>query len=704
MTSRASLSVQSKLVVAFALLSFIAILLVSSIAYLNARASLTTAVQRQLAGLHRTKVTLVRTMLTSVRNEVITLSGTDMAVTAANEMLAVYRQLDTVPSTPAMQEAVRQFYTSEFEPALATHTAVTPTAGSFLPTTPAGWYLHYHYIATGPKPYGPRRLLSSTTDTSPYAAALARQQHLLGPTIERLGFENITLVDPVTMDVFFSYEQTAVIGTNLLRGPYASTGMAAIVKALRTSQNEDDYRVSDFEAYRPALGQPKNFIATPVFDGPRLVAIMVLRFPIEPITAALSNDRGWEAEGLGKTGEVFLFGPDQTMRSDSRFLIEDRAAFLESLRRSRLTTRTVDEVARFNTTILTVPVKDEAARAALNGQTGIMELDSYRGIRALMAYGPVDLDSLRWGVIAKIDKAEALAPLSALVRRLVGTGVALALLSSLLALAFASLLTRPIAALVRGARRVSEGALDVEVDVVPQDEFRELGEAFNDMVRSLRASREALDHQVRENERLLVSLLPASATAQVREGTAEAPRSFADVTVAYANLGGFGTIMPQLGEDESMSLLSEIVAAFDEAAEQHGVEKVRTIGSSYLAASGLSVDRPDHTARMVEFAREIVRIVKRFNAERQSALTIEIGINTGPVVGGLVGRRKFIYDLWGDTVRIAKQIEANGTTSILVTKPVYERVRDLVVFEPAMKTELRGVGTIELYPMAEEAS
>ena len=137
------------------------------------------------------------------------------------------------------------------------------------------------------------------------------------------------------MDVFFSYEQSAVIGTNLLRGPYASTGMAAIVTALRASQNEDDYRVSDFEAYRPALGQPKNFIATPVFDGPRLVAIMVLRFPIEPITAALSNNREWEAEGLGKTGEVFLFGPDQTMRSDSRFLIEDRAAFLESLRRSR---------------------------------------------------------------------------------------------------------------------------------------------------------------------------------------------------------------------------------------------------------------------------------------------------------------------------------------------------------------------------------
>lgn len=371
--SRPSLSVQSKLVVAFALLTFLAIVLVSAISYVSARTSLRTAAERQLTGLHHTKVALLRTMLTSMRREVLTLSGTDLAASASTEMLAAYRQLDKMPSTPEMQEAVRRFYASEFEPELARHIAGTPAAGGFLPTTPAGWYLHYHYIAMGPRPYGARRLLSSTTDTSPYAAALARQQRLLGPIIERLGFENITLVDPVTLDVFFSYEQSTIAGTNLQRGPYASTGMAATVISLRSTQDEDDYRVSDFEAYRPALGQPRGFIATPVFDGPKLLAIMVLRFPIEPVTAALSNNRGWEAEGLGKTGEVYLLGPDQTMRSDSRFLVENRAGFLDTLRRSRLTTRTVDDVARLNTTILTIPVKHEAARAALNGQTGIME-------------------------------------------------------------------------------------------------------------------------------------------------------------------------------------------------------------------------------------------------------------------------------------------------------------------------------------------
>ena len=197
-----------------------------------------------------------------------------------------------------------------------------------------------------------------------------------------------------------------------------------------------------------------------------------------------------------------------------------------------------------------------------------------------------------------------------------------------------------------------------------------------------------------ENERLLVSLLPASGAAHVRDGNAEARQAFADVTVAYINLAGFDSMSPPLGDDDSMALLSDVVAACDEAAEHHGVEKVRTIGSSYLAVSGLSVERPDHTARMVEFAREVVRIVRRFNAERGVRLVAEIAINAGPVIGGLIGRRKFIYDLWGDTVKVAREIQSDGRTSILVTRPVYERVRELVVFGGPTRVEVSGVGLI----------
>jgi class 3 adenylate cyclase len=105
---------------------------------------------------------------------------------------------------------------------------------------------------------------------------------------------------------------------------------------------------------------------------------------------------------------------------------------------------------------------------------------------------------------------------------------------------------------------------------------------------------------------------------------------------------------------------------------------------------------------MVEFAREAVRIVRRFNAERQTSLVAEIRINAGPVIGGLIGRRKFIYDLWGDTVRLARRIEFDGQTPIVVTKPVYERVRELVPFGPPAQTEIPGIGTVELYPVLDE--
>ena len=125
------------------------------------------------------------------------------------------------------------------------------------------------------------------------------------------------------------------------------------------------------------------------------------------------------------------------MRTDSRFLIEDRAAFLATLRRSTLTSRTVDTVEKLGTTILTVPVEDEAARAALRGESGVMAISDYRGVPALMAYGPVDLDSLRWGVIAKIDEAEAMAPLGDYAKRVLAWGVGLSLLATVMALLLA---------------------------------------------------------------------------------------------------------------------------------------------------------------------------------------------------------------------------------------------------------------------------
>ena len=148
-----SLSVQSKLIVAFVLLTLASIAVVSWVGYVTARQSLRAASERQLMSLQRSKSALVQNILKSARNEVLSLSASQVATDAARELSAAYRQLAQEPVTPEMQAEVRRFYRDEFEPALAEKTAIKPPEGSLLPTTQTGWYLHYHYLATGKKPY-----------------------------------------------------------------------------------------------------------------------------------------------------------------------------------------------------------------------------------------------------------------------------------------------------------------------------------------------------------------------------------------------------------------------------------------------------------------------------------------------------------------------------------------------------------------------
>ena len=697
-----SISLQSKLLAAVLALVLTAIALVAWLGYASARDSLQAAALSQVQALQRAKAGAVVSALEANRNEVLTFSAFPEVARAASALREGYRALSEDAVTPVVRAEVAAFYQQEFIPAVDRRLGLQSPDGAFLPQRAAGWLLQHRYIVRGTRPYtGDAPLIGD--DDSAYGRVVARVRPELGETIRRLGFDNILLTDPETLEVFFSYKASTILGTSLEDGPYASTNLATAVRALRKSQNVDDYKLSDFEFYRPALGAPRAFISTPVFDGNRLVAILSLRMPLEAIDAAVFGTRDGTPGGIGRTDETYLVGPDLTMRTDSRFIREDAKAFVKALRTSPLTSRTVGEVERLGTTVLTVSVKHAGTEAALRGESGVIETEDYRGESVFSAYGPVDLDSLRWGLVSEIDRSEALQPLADYARRALAIAAALAFVASLLALWLAARIARPIEDLAAGARRISAGDLDTPVPLASAPEFRALGTAFNDMAASLRDGRARMQQQTQETERLLTSLLPAPGAAQLREGRHDAPQSYSDVTVAFVNLAGVDAAQGGEGEG-SINLLSDLVTALDEAAEEHGVEKVRTIGSSYLAASGLSVERPDHTARMVDFAREVVRIVGRFNAERGLAIVAEIGINAGPVTGGLVGRRRFIYDLWGDTVRLARGIESDGHTSIQVTRAVYDRVRDDVAFGAPFTADVRGMGRVELYPVIDGSS
>lgn len=695
------LSIQSKLVLLLLAVSLGSILTIGWIGYQSASQALKDAAYNQLQGIRVAKTQALKGMLEAIRDQVILFSDSQACLAGMVELRSAYRDLKTSAKVDAnQQQALVDFYSKTFLPGLAKVVEGTPQLAQYLPTDPVEAYLQYHYIAANPAPYLKKQALESAPgDKSTYGAAHQKFHKLFSRAATLFGFEDVMLIDSDSLEVIYSFQKSTDFATNLETGPYSRTNLAAAVRTLRKTRDMDDFKAVDTEHYRPNLGAPMGFIASPIFDGNRMVGILALQFPIDNFNRITTCNFNWKAEGLGDTGECYLVGPDMTMRTRSRFMYTDSKGFLEDLRKKGVSRAVIEQIEKQGNVINALPVKSSSAEKAMKGEEGIDITTDYRGEEVLSSYGHLDLNSLRWGVIAEIDTAEAFRPVRAFGRKVLVTGVGLALLTSLLALVASYFMVKPLRKLTEGARRVGTGDMEVHVNVKSKDEFGELAKTFNHMAENLKRKKAELEEKGREHLELLLNILPASAVAQRMEGDAKATKQFADVSVIFAEFHGLEELDGSLGGKKSLSLLSDLVATCDDAAEKTGVEKVRTVGASYLGVCGLSISRPDHSARVVQFAREMVRITENFNRENGARLKLAIGINSGPVVGGVVGRQKFLYDLWGDTVTIASRLATGQENVILVTRPVHDRLVDLHQFGPARNLEIQGKGTVEFWQL-----
>jgi class 3 adenylate cyclase len=695
------LSIQSKMIALLLSVSLGSIAIVASIGYTSAKNALTSSVENQLRGIQVAKTTTLKEMLEALRDQVISMSDSRAAIDGMKAFRQAYRELSTYAVDPQQEEKLKSFYLDHYLPQLAEHTEGKPVIERHLPTSSTERYLQYHYIAANPHPYQQmQELAAAPSDTSSYGQLHARLHPFFSRAVKIFGFEDLMLIDAETLDIVYSYQKTVEFGTNLRTGPYALTNLGEKARLIRTARDRDDFKIADFEQYRPSLGLPMGFAMSPIFDGSQMIGILALQFPIETFNRVLSGDYNWKAEGLGDTGEVYVVGPDRTFRSRSRLMYSSPKTFVQQLRESGASASVAQAVEVRGSVMNLVPVTTRSVEEAFHGQSGITRVNGYLGRPVLSAYGPLELDSLRWAVIAEMTVAEAEAPIREFGRKVVIVSTAMALLVSILALTSAHLLTKPLRLLTDGARRLGAGEPDVAVHVTSRDEFGELARVFNEMSGSITFQKELLSEQARQNQELLLSILPASAVEIRKEGDEKANQEFADVSVLFSEIRGMEELGSAIGEVQALSILSDLIATFDDAAERLGIEKVKTIGASYLAVCGLSVTRPDHARRIIQFAEEMSRIVTVFNRDHKADLGIAIGINSGPVVGGVVGRRKFLYDLWGDTVAIAKKLTSGDGAAIRVTEGVRARLGDQFVFTGPVHIKLDGRSPIEAWQIA----
>ncbi|MFY7999841.1 MAG: adenylate/guanylate cyclase domain-containing protein [Candidatus Kapaibacteriota bacterium] len=170
----------------------------------------------------------------------------------------------------------------------------------------------------------------------------------------------------------------------------------------------------------------------------------------------------------------------------------------------------------------------------------------------------------------------------------------------------------------------------------------------------------ALEHEQQTSERLLLNILPSSIADRMKSGETTIAEQFESVTVLFADIVGFTNLSATLKPQELVSLLDQMFSAFDALAEQHDIEKIKTIGDAYMAVCGVPEAAERHTERMLHFAVDMLRVVEAVNQKQNHLLRIRIGVHTGEVVAGVIGKHKFSYDLWGDTVNTASRMESHG--------------------------------------------
>lgn len=207
------------------------------------------------------------------------------------------------------------------------------------------------------------------------------------------------------------------------------------------------------------------------------------------------------------------------------------------------------------------------------------------------------------------------------------------------------------------------------------------------------AARE-LERLHRENERLLLNILPAPIADRLRGGERLIADRFEDVTLLFADIVGFTRLSSGMRPEELVTVLNDVFTVFDELVEIHGLEKVKTIGDAYMVVGGLLDEMPDHTARVARLALDLTDRMAAARAA-ESGISFRMGINCGPVVAGVIGTKKFIYDVWGDTVNVASRMESTGVAGrIQVSSAVEARLRGRFRLEPRGLVDVKGKGRL----------
>lgn len=309
--------------------------------------------------------------------QIITMAENKMVIEAAAAFTSSFAELKPSDENKGVRESVRGYYQDHFASTYKQQTETSPDINRLLPASDNATFAQYLYMSNNKNPLGSKHQLDAANDGSHYSSVHAEYHPIFRHFLEKFGYYDIFLVDMQQGDVVYSVFKEIDYATSLKNGPHKNSGLGKAYKA-SVDTKPGSTHILDFKPYLPSYEAAASFISSPIYNGDKQTGVLIFQMPVDRINAITLD-----STGLGESGETYLVGDDQLMRSQSRF--SDTA------------------------TLGVLKIDTEGSRSAVAGKSGQKMLTDYRGIDVLSSYAPLHIDGLNWAILSEIDKSEAFA-------------------------------------------------------------------------------------------------------------------------------------------------------------------------------------------------------------------------------------------------------------------------------------------------------
>ncbi|MBD1583336.1 methyl-accepting chemotaxis protein [Pseudoalteromonas sp. S16_S37] len=461
-----SLDLTKKLNIAFLAVALIPIACIISIALYQASSALQKQSYAQLNAVSEVKKNAVVRHFQGVRDKLQSLTVNPHTATAAQAFTYAIANLDT---PTVVSDNLAQFYNSQFlEKFAQSNPDAQPPKELFNQLSPEAAALQTRYIADNSYPLGEKLRLVSTGHQDNYDLVHQQYHAYFSDIAQIFNLYDLFIIDNDTGVVAYSVYKELDFATSLVTGPFAKSGLAKVFEQAKQLQDSSEFAFVDYEPYLPSYNAPASFIAAPIHIEGSKGATLVFQLSITALNSIMT-----EREGLGKSGETYLVGPEGLMRSDS---------YLDPINRSVVNAFKHPDTSKINT---------EAFHRAINGEQGQKLITDYNGQPVLSSYSPVEVLGVRWALLSEIDEAEAFSAVTQLTRVLAIVLTVCIIIIVIVAIWFAKTLTKPVQALVKTMYRVeNEGDFSLRAPITSSDEIGQSAQAFNSLLDALQVSLE----------------------------------------------------------------------------------------------------------------------------------------------------------------------------------------------------------------------